>query len=163
MEGGSADTGSPPLPVQQSLQTAQCNLLPPESNDRPALIELLKSGDVRQFLGGALNSEDAARRADRIIAGANAGRCWSLHHRVDRRCIGLIGLAPHHDGQLTEISYQFLPAYWGKGIAFETVSAVIEYALMECKLARLVAETHEANTASRRLLQRCGMTEYRRL
>jgi ribosomal-protein-alanine N-acetyltransferase len=152
--------GSDETPNQCAFRTAQCDLASPAPDDRKAFVDIFTDARVRRYLGGPLSRAHAVEKADRLIAGAHIAQCWSIRHRVDRRCIGLVELTTHHNGRDTEISYQLLPSYWGKGIAAESISVLIDYALSELKLARLVAETQSANTRSRRLLERCGMREH---
>ncbi len=55
------------------------------------------------------------------------------------------------------LGYALSPAYWGRGYATEAARAMVEYALVEMKLARILAETEEANTRSQKLMRRLGM------
>lgn len=71
--------------------------------------------------------------------------------------IGLVSLAPHHEGVYQEVSYQFLPCWWGKGYASEVVSVILHFALHGLNLSTVVAETQTANKASCQLLERLGM------
>ncbi len=82
---------------------------------------------------------------------------------AQNRPIGLIELGLHKDGQDHEISYQFAPAYWGKGYAREAAHNVIGHAFEDAGLTRIIAETQSANAASCRLLQQLGMSEVVRL
>ncbi|MEK1902127.1 MAG: GNAT family N-acetyltransferase [Rhizobium sp.] len=134
----------------------------PTMQDRETLKQLLTDHAVRQYLGGALSELAAERRADAPVF-APAENRWSVRLRESERCIGLVELDRHHDGEDIEISYQFLPSSWGTGLATEAVSAVIGYCFDKLRLERLVAETQSANLPSRRLLERCGMREFKKV
>lgn len=69
-----------------------------------------------------------------------------------------MGIAPHHDSEDMELSYEFAPVVWGRGIAAETAAAVIFHAFQCLGYEHLVAETQAANLPSRRLLERLGMS-----
>ncbi|MDJ0636087.1 MAG: GNAT family N-acetyltransferase [Xenococcaceae cyanobacterium MO_188.B29] len=71
--------------------------------------------------------------------------------------IGIVSLGKHHNNIDTEISYQLLPEWWGKGYGTEAVQAVLNHALTVLGLPRVIAETQIANIASCRLLERMGM------
>ena len=71
--------------------------------------------------------------------------------------VGLISLDTHHDGISTEVSYQILPKWWGKGIGSEVVEEVINYAFKSLNLPEVIAETQTANKPSCRLLEKLGM------
>ncbi|MFT9496528.1 GNAT family N-acetyltransferase [Anaerosolibacter sp.] len=64
----------------------------------------------------------------------------------------------HHDGFSTEVSYQFMPQYWGCGYAEEVIKRIINYAFDELTIKKLVAETQSVNKASCKLLQKVGMS-----
>ena len=57
----------------------------------------------------------------------------------------------------------FAPAYWGKGLAFESATTVLHYAFDTLELTEIVAETQSANVASCRLLERLGMEPWGRI
>ena len=78
-------------------------------------------------------------------------------------CVGIVQIAPHHDGSDVELSYNFLPTVWGTGLASEAVRAVIAHAFSSLGLTRLIAEAQVANRPSRLLLERIGMRYERRL
>ena len=82
---------------------------------------------------------------------------WAIRSKANRSFIGLVTLDKHRDGEDTEISFELLPEWWGQGYATEAVRAVIDYALKDLELPRVIAETQAANIASRRLLERLGM------
>ena len=62
---------------------------------------------------------------------------------------------PPQDGTV-EIGYSVLPRFQGQGYATEMVRALVDWALAQPGVSRIVAETLEANTASVRLLRRLG-------
>lgn len=82
---------------------------------------------------------------------------WAVRKKHTGDFMGLISLDSHHDGLHLEISYQFLPQWWGKGYATEAVQLIINYGLNELKLSKIVAETQTANISSCKLLERVGM------
>jgi ribosomal-protein-alanine N-acetyltransferase len=64
--------------------------------------------------------------------------------------------------RLPEIGYIFHPDYWGRGLAFECLSALIGRAFDRWSVEELVADVDPRNTASLRLLSRLGFIETRR-
>jgi [ribosomal protein S5]-alanine N-acetyltransferase len=67
---------------------------------------------------------------------------------------------PPQDGTV-EIGYSVLPRFQGHGYATEMVRALIDWALAQPGVARVVAETTEENASSLRLLRRLGFVEAR--
>ena len=112
--------------------------------------------DVRKHLGGILTPDEAARRAASM---ANRPTTWAVTRQDDEVLLGLVTLSPR-DSQ-TELSYMFLPAYWGKGFALECCQAMLTIAFGELELDRVIAITQSANVRSCRLLEALGMSPIR--
>jgi len=64
---------------------------------------------------------------------------------------------PSADGTV-EIGYSVVGAVRGRGIATEVASALVERALGTPGVERVVAEAHELNLASWKVLERCGLS-----
>ena len=140
------------------LATPRCALNRPTSADVPAIVKLMTHPEVRRYLGGPAMGERAAAYAAEVANGKHP-TAWTVHLRENPAvgCVGLVQIAPHHDGFDIEISYEFLPTVWGTGIASEAVRAVVAHALGPLSLTRLIAETQTHNRSSKRLLERVGM------
>lgn len=57
-----------------------------------------------------------------------------------------------------DIGYRFMPQFWGKGYATEATKACLKYGFQEMNLNEIWGATHEENKASRRVLEKCGLT-----
>ena len=79
--------------------------------------------------------------------------------RAKGRMIGTCGFTsfncPHDSA---EIGYVLNPDYQGRGLATEAVRRVLEFGFDELGLHRIEAHFMEGNDASRRLMERVGMT-----
>ncbi len=142
--------------MSSRIRTSRCELRSVRPNDREDVVELYGDPAVRRFLGGPVAAEQIRREFHNRVA-PGATRQWAIRCKQTQAFIGLVYLGPHHDGCHQEISYQLLPAWWGKGYAREAVGAIIDYAFNELALPRIVAETQSANIASCRLLEELGM------
>ena len=58
-----------------------------------------------------------------------------------------------------EIGYDFLSAYWGRGLATEAASAVRDYAFDQLGLPRVISLIRSDNLASIRVAQKTGMVK----
>jgi RimJ/RimL family protein N-acetyltransferase len=56
--------------------------------------------------------------------------------------------------QTAEMGYSLVPSHWGKGLAFEATTKILEVAFSELGLHRVMAYTAQANQRSQRLLDR---------
>ena len=120
----------------------------------PAVL-LFTDSQVRKYLGGPVPAEWARHRLEQWCdpQSENIYFAITLH---DGTFIGIIDIAPYHDGTSKELSYMFLPAYWGQGYAFESVKAVLDFCQKHLKLVRIVSETQTKNERSCALLERMG-------
>ena len=72
--------------------------------------------------------------------------------------IGMCGLIKRDTLEDVDIGYAFLPEFWSKGYAFESVQAVTDHAKEVMGLKRVVAIVDPANVGSIRVLEKIGMT-----
>jgi RimJ/RimL family protein N-acetyltransferase len=61
----------------------------------------------------------------------------------------------------TELGYRLYPAFWARGLATEGARALIRSAFERLHLDRVVATTMADNTASWRVLEKCGLRRVR--
>ena len=55
-----------------------------------------------------------------------------------------------------ELSYQLLPEYWGRGLAFEAAEALLNWGWKSPDITSIIAVTQSSNDPSLRLLTRLG-------
>ena len=56
-----------------------------------------------------------------------------------------------------ELLYRLVPSFWGQGLATEGSLAALEFGFCELHLDTVVAFAVEANTGSRRVMEKAGM------
>ncbi len=83
---------------------------------------------------------------------------WACLLRETERHIGFAGPKFLPEVGETEIGFRFLRSCWGHGFATEAAQAVIAYSFKELALERLIGIVRPDNVASRRVLEKCGMT-----
>ncbi|TPH16589.1 GNAT family N-acetyltransferase [Litorilituus lipolyticus] len=83
---------------------------------------------------------------------------YALIHKADNKVIGFCGVKYEPELGCPDIGYRMLKQYWGQGLGFEAAEAALNYARNELKLARVVAEVVDENTASAKILQKLGFT-----
>jgi len=69
---------------------------------------------------------------------------------------GLCGLLKRDSLKDVDIGFAFLPAFWGKGYAYEAAAAVLAHGKRDFGLQRIVAITSPDNDASMKLLGKLG-------
>jgi len=143
--------------MEALIETDRCDLTHLHADDEASFVQVHLDEDVRRYLGGA--KDEAATRLGfaGLVQAMPVDGFWVVRLKENGAFMGIISLGLHHDGVDTEISYQFLPVFWGQGYATETVKAVVDYAFDSLKLQRVIAEIQTANRASCRLLEQLGM------
>lgn len=134
------------LPVTSSRTLSR----PVGGGDVDALARLATDARVRAFVGGARSPQEAQTKARARVAAARPGDLV-VEDRASNAIIGHIDLERHSDRW--ELSYEFVPLVWGRGLAREAISAVLQRLDQHDPLAVVVAETQVANQPSRRLLE----------
>ena len=130
--------------------------------DRPALHEYASDPRVTQYLWwGPFSETDTLQFLERTGRDAKARPRANFELAVVDRARGsVIGgcefLSRRSIYQEYEIGYFFRPDAWGRGIATETVRALLDFGFRSIRAHRVYALVDPENTASRQLLARIG-------
>jgi ribosomal-protein-alanine N-acetyltransferase len=145
-----------PLP----LETERLRLRPATLDDLAAWHAI--SLDAERAWFGEEQSSLADSRSSlerRIVHQERHGySLWAVELKASRQVIGVAGLVHLQDGREIEVGYRFLEMHWGNGYATEAARATIAFGFDELQLERIVAVTLPDNRASRRVLEKCGLT-----
>ena len=140
------------------FESERCFINTLEARDYKEMKELYENQEVRKFLGGVRNENSIKEVFEEMLNSAGEGSYyWTVRDKYSNNFVGLVSLDPHHEGVHLEVSYQFLPNWWGKGFAKEVVTWIVNYALNELKQSKVLAETQTANKSSCILLEKIGM------
>jgi len=105
-------------------------------------------------------SQDLAEVAD-FIEHARAERyCWAIRLASDGPAVGAIECSEESEEEdgCASIHYVLSEEHWGRGLMTEAVTAVVSWAFeADTDLRRVQTNVVEANAASRRVLEKCGM------
>jgi len=85
---------------------------------------------------------------------------WTFRSHADGQFVGYCGL---RHGQVAgrpevELLYALLPGYWGRGLATEMGRAVLALGFRQLDLDEIIAYTLTTNHASRRVMEKVGLT-----
>ena len=149
------------MPAKQpELETDRCVLRRADTDDLDALAaavrsplfpqrlplaEMEKSGQLLQWL------EQMSSGSSRRLA-----FLWSIDLKGRARCIGQVSLSSRPDSIAWNVAFWLHPLYWGRGLALETVSGVIEAAFQSLDIAEVWAGVALWNHRSIRTLERLG-------
>jgi [ribosomal protein S5]-alanine N-acetyltransferase len=146
------------------LTTPRLHLRPFTLADRATIHAVYSDPEVMRFVGhGAHRTMAETATALRTYGDVLARRGYSFLAVTEREGGALIGDGGLHPlggvGPDVELGYTLARSAWGKGYATELGQALIEYAFTVLHVPRVVAQVEPANTASRHVLSKLGMTE----
>ena len=128
------------------------------------LLDLNSDPEVMRYLGRAPTREvlrdqiipfhlDVYRRLDRLGT-------WAAEAAGNGDFLGWFHFRPGPDGDLTNIDlgYRLRRSAWHQGYATEGSRALITMGFTDLGVQRVFAHTMTANAASRRVMEKCGLT-----
>jgi RimJ/RimL family protein N-acetyltransferase len=83
---------------------------------------------------------------------------WAVISRPGEEVIGWCGLEYLPETEETEVAYLLSREYWGRGYATEAADAAILFGFTSTPLTEIIGLAHPDNIASRRVLEKCGLT-----
>jgi RimJ/RimL family protein N-acetyltransferase len=110
---------------------------------RTEINDVVLPGFLREYLPGA------------AVEGAGH---WAVIDKAAGAFVGWIALEPHAERTDLELGYRLRRSAWGHGFATEGSRAAVDKAFTELGVDRVWAQTMAVNTASRRVMEKCGLT-----
>jgi RimJ/RimL family protein N-acetyltransferase len=133
-------------------------------DDVDNLVSLNSDPEVMRYLGRPPSSEVVRDEIIPFHLGVY-GRLdrlgtWAAESAGNGQFLGWFHFRPGPDGDITNIDlgYRLLRSAWGHGYATEGSRALIRMGFTDLRIRRVFAHTMTANTASRQVLERCGLT-----
>lgn len=148
-----------PIQKKNSIETERLVLRPLDSADAEVLTDILTDPVITKtfMVPDLATREDYAGIATKIIEFSQLSDTEHLMYGI---CFNgaLIGFVNDCgvDGDTVEVGYAILPAFHGHGFATEALAAVLRE-LFAMGFKRITAGYFEGNTASRRVMEKCGM------
>lgn len=131
-----------------------------ELSDLDYLIESDSDIRIQRWLGGSIQNEEQSRgRIGRWVQmWSDSGMGFWIFRDGTNEVVGHGGLfpSPREKGE-TEVGYAIAVAHWGRGYATEITRRSLRSGV-QLQLSRIIAITQAGNVASRRVLEKCGMT-----
>jgi ribosomal-protein-alanine N-acetyltransferase len=133
-----------------------------EDRDAEPFLAIHTDPDVIRWLGGPRPKtvgDELERIARRRTMQEELGfTMWTVEERATNEVVGLAGLFPVEEiGDEIEVAYHFRKDRWGRGYATEAAQACLDYGFEAARLPRVVGLVAPQNTASARVLEKCGM------
>jgi RimJ/RimL family protein N-acetyltransferase len=119
---------------------------------------------VRDWLGGNLLSRAQSWTQMESIVGQWALRGYGVFAvEVDGRMAGHVGILHPSDWPEPELSWTLAAAFWGRGLATDAAAEVRRWAFAAFGWDHLVSYILPTNTRSRRVAEKLGTVEGRRI
>jgi ribosomal-protein-alanine N-acetyltransferase len=143
------------------LTTARLELRKFELTDASFILELLNTPAWLQFIGdrNVKNEQDAvAYLENRLIKGYENGFGFYVMMLQDSKVpIGIVGFVKRAELPHVDIGYALLPAYEGKGYAYEAAQATLEYGKKALGFTTVLAIITPNNVRSIKLIEQLGL------
>ena len=148
------------------LETERLVLRQFTESDADNLFDLDGDPEVMRYLtGGAGTPRDVIRDIVlpaflRSYEGLDGFGVWAAIEKASGDFVGWFGFRPRlgSDTREVELGYRLRRASWGCGYATEGARALIRKGFAELGVQRVVATTYQDNVASRRVMEKAGMT-----
>jgi RimJ/RimL family protein N-acetyltransferase len=145
-----------------SFATARLRLSQVRETDREDLIALERDPEVMRYLnGGRPTPIDGVDGPSTFLTPrGRENYVWAAIEARSGAFVGWFSLRPV-DADRAELGYRLRRQVWGQGLASEGASALVAKGFEEMGFERIVASVMSVHTASRRVLEKAGLT-YRR-
>jgi RimJ/RimL family protein N-acetyltransferase len=146
------------------LTTDRLTLRPWREEDRAPFAAMNADPEVMRYFPSVQTRAESDASVDRLMARQEAhGFCfWAAEGRVSGTFVGMIGIqhAPEAvpAAPAIEIGWRLDRAVWGQGLAPEGARAALAFVFFHVGAREVVAFTAVANTPSRRVMEKIGMT-----
>ena len=154
---------------EDQLEQSTNKMIPPtillrqwKDSDLDAFTRMNADAEVMKYFIAPWSAEESRQGLQRLrqLIDTRGWGSWAVE--VEGAFAGFTGLAePKFTAHFTpcvEIGWRFLPAYWGRGIAFNAAQQAEHYAFSVLGLDQLVSFTTETNMRSRKLMARLGFS-----
>jgi RimJ/RimL family protein N-acetyltransferase len=138
-----------------TVETERLTLRQWRTDDVDELVALDADPEVMRFVtGGRASTREWVEQRIRDVGDHR----WMAHHHASGGFVGWFGLPPTTGvPDERELGYRLRREWWGQGLATEGSLALIQLAFTELGARRVWAQTMTINSASRRVMERCGL------
>ena len=142
--------------------TARLQFRPFALEDVDDLHRLWTEPGVRKYLWDdeviTREQVESILETSRTLFDASGYGLWAVLPQSEDLLIGFCGFWFFHDPPKLELLYGIAPAYWNRGLATESATAMMRYGFEQLSFERIEGSTDAANSASVRVMERAGMS-----
>lgn len=144
-----------PAPAPYFLTSARLGFRCWTPDDFPRARELWGDAEVTRHFGGPFSDEAVAEKLAAEIERMRRHnfQYWPILSLDGHEHVGCCGLRPYRPEQnVPELGFHLRPKFWGRGLAVEAATAVIQYAFTTLGVSGLSAGHHPDNLNSKKVL-----------
>lgn len=145
------------------IKTTRLGLRLLQMNDLDLIATLHADPEVRKYYpGGTLTREQTEIRMEELIS-YNAGLGLPNFVMFDLQTgefVGRCGFGPLESGEI-EVGYLIQQKLWNQGYASEALRSLLDWAKKNINTEYVIALTPNEHVASQRVMQKCGMSQYK--
>jgi RimJ/RimL family protein N-acetyltransferase len=141
------------------LQTKNLTLSPCCPSDSADFMALESDPEVMRFLNGghAVDHTQSHPDATFLMPRGTEPHVWTARRTTTHAFVGWFCLWPD-SATVAELGYRLRRAEWGHGLASEGASALVTWGFRNGHYDKIFASTMAVNQASRRVLEKIGLT-----
>lgn len=144
------------------LETERLRLRPFTLTDTLFIVELVNSPGWIKYIGDRnirteLQARQYLKNGPLKSYQVNGFGLSMVESKIDGIPIGMCGILKRDHLDTPDIGFAFLPAFMGKGFAFEIASAILTYAEDILEIPSISGVTVASNISSVKLLEKIGM------
>ena len=145
------------------IETERLLLRQWREGDLEAYARICADTEVMRYLPATLSREKSLEQMAGFVRHweEQGFGLWAVEERASGKFIGFVGLMRHDwpEGEhRTEVGWRLGRAHWGRGLATEGALASVRYGFEGLGLARIISITLPENAASRRVMEKAGLT-----
>lgn len=149
--------------IAPTYTTQRLYLKPSDLNDAAFILELFNTPKWKKYIGERnVNTVEDAKQyiGNRMVTQYKklGYSNFTIIKKDNQEKIGTCGVYTRDGLDIPDIGFAFLPAFEGKGYAFEAASKVLALAKDEFKLSKVSGITTKENLSSQKLLNKLGLT-----
>ena len=144
------------------IETKRLLLRPFDCNDLDIIIKIYSDEEIMKYVPfPVMDQEMAQHQLDKNVAG------WEVSPQINYEMavvcketnekIGRAEITRNYPEESAMIGWMLIKSAWGKGFASEIADALIGYCFNELQVHRVYALCHPDNTASWKVMEKCGM------
>ncbi|MCB0379144.1 MAG: GNAT family N-acetyltransferase [Bdellovibrionales bacterium] len=147
-----------------SYRTERLILRPWKEEDFDFFAQLKSDHEVMRYFPKLLGRQESNEVAHKIINSMNQNKfgIWMVEETNHHERVGIVGLQrvnfAAHFTPAVEVGWKLARQHWGKGYATEAARKSLELGFTDFGLEEIVALTIPENQASRKVMERLGMT-----